>query len=79
LDHLLSLLNSTAKVGAFSPLGKSQCRFTPHSPYPLTFPRFPRGSERGERVTSVWQRAWWWLLVAIVLTAPILMLTGLLY
>jgi hypothetical protein len=30
-------------------------------------------------VTSVWQKAWWWVLVAIVLTAPILMLTGLLY
>jgi hypothetical protein len=30
-------------------------------------------------VTSVWQRAWWWLLVTIMLTAPILMLTGLLY
>jgi hypothetical protein len=30
-------------------------------------------------VTSVWQRAWWWLLIAIALSAPILMLTGLLY
>jgi hypothetical protein len=30
-------------------------------------------------MTSVWQKAWWWVLVAIVLTAPILMLTGVLY
>lgn len=30
-------------------------------------------------VTSAWQKAWWWVLLAIVLTAPILMLTGVLY
>jgi|JI10StandDraft_1071094.scaffolds.fasta_scaffold14165_4 hypothetical protein len=30
-------------------------------------------------MTTVWQKAWWWVLVAIVLTAPILMLTGHLY
>ena len=30
-------------------------------------------------VTSVWQKAWWWLLIAIVLSAPVLMLTGVLY
>ena len=30
-------------------------------------------------MTSVWQKAWWWVLVLIVLTAPILMLTGHLY
>jgi hypothetical protein len=30
-------------------------------------------------VTSVWQKAWWWLLIAIVLATPVLMLTGLLY
>jgi hypothetical protein len=30
-------------------------------------------------VTSVWQKAWWWLLIAIVLSAPVVMLTGVLY
>jgi hypothetical protein len=30
-------------------------------------------------MTTLWERAWWWVLVAIVLTAPVLMLTGLLY
>jgi hypothetical protein len=30
-------------------------------------------------MTTMFQKAWWWVLVAIVLTAPILMLTGLLY
>jgi hypothetical protein len=28
---------------------------------------------------TMFEKAWWWVLVAIVLTAPILMLTGLLY
>jgi hypothetical protein len=28
---------------------------------------------------TVWQRAWWWTLIAIVVTAPVLMLTGWLY
>jgi hypothetical protein len=35
--------------------------------------------ERSSQVTSAWQKAWWWLLIAIVLTAPVLMLTGVLY
>jgi hypothetical protein len=30
-------------------------------------------------MASLWERAWWWVLVAIALTAPVLMLTGLLY
>jgi hypothetical protein len=30
-------------------------------------------------MTTMFQKAWWWVLMAIVLTAPILMLTGLLY
>ena len=30
-------------------------------------------------MTSAWQRAWWWLLVAVALAAPVLMLTGVLY
>jgi hypothetical protein len=30
-------------------------------------------------MTTMWQRAWWWLLVAVALTSPVLMLTGLLY
>jgi hypothetical protein len=30
-------------------------------------------------VANVLHRAWWWILVAIALTAPILMLTGVLY
>lgn len=30
-------------------------------------------------MASVWHKAWWWLLVAIVLAAPLLMLTGILY
>ena len=30
-------------------------------------------------MTTVWQKAWWWVLVSIVLTAPILMCTGHLY
>jgi len=76
LDHLLSLLNSTAKVGAISTLGKSK------SNLPLVHPI--RSHSRAFRgvgcvMTTVWQKAWWWVLVAIVLTAPILMLTGHLY
>jgi hypothetical protein len=30
-------------------------------------------------MTAVFQKAWWWVLVAVVLIAPILILTGLLY
>jgi hypothetical protein len=30
-------------------------------------------------MTTMWHKAWWWTLVAIALTAPILMLTGVLY
>ena len=41
----------------------------------ISFPRL----RWSVRVTSAWQKAWWWLLIAIVLTAPILMLTGVLY
>jgi hypothetical protein len=30
-------------------------------------------------MTAMLHTAWWWVLVAIVLTAPVTMLTGLLY
>jgi hypothetical protein len=30
-------------------------------------------------VTSAWQKAWWWVLLAILLTSPVLILTGVLY
>jgi hypothetical protein len=30
-------------------------------------------------MTTTWQKAWWWLLVGVAVTAPVLMLTGLLY
>jgi hypothetical protein len=30
-------------------------------------------------MTTTWQKAWWWLLVAIMVSAPVLMATGLLY
>jgi hypothetical protein len=30
-------------------------------------------------MTTLWERAWWWVLVAIALTAPVLMLAGWLY
>jgi hypothetical protein len=40
---------------------------------------FPASGKWSGCVTSVWQKAWWWLLIAIVLSAPVLMLTGVLY
>lgn len=30
-------------------------------------------------MASVLEKAWWWLLVAVALVTPLLMLTGLLY